>query len=227
MSQIVPEGGGSGAERYLPTPDNDWKVIYDNNNEGTGSNFSRIVDSSAPQSPPYVWQLRQQAGTYGGGVPGSGEGKGWGNLNHLLPHAQGYYLSVWIKWSANYYGQPVSHKWLFNELPGGGFYIQYNHQNHFLRASDEAIQTPYEPQVGTRPTLGEWHHVEAVVIRGKPGIVKIWLDGQLRTDYADLPVATTARYFTALSISGHIGGGGYVLPEDQFYWMDHIFIATP
>jgi len=219
LNQDVPAGSG---ERFVAGLGNTWSVIYDGDGSG-GSNFSRATDATAPQSPSGVWRLHVPGGTYG--TPGSGGGHSFGSLGRPLPNVQQVYVSVHVKWSNPYTNNPISTKWLrFEDGAGGNLLIQYSHNNDFLRASDESIGQAYEPQNGSRPTLGVWHQVEVLLMQGNPGTVRVWVDGQLRTNYTNLRVNTVP--WNAFSLDAYFGGGGTAIPQDQDYWIDHVFIAT-
>lgn len=212
MSMAVPSGAGN--ERYVPGLNNVWSVIYD----GSGtSNWTRMDDPTAPHSRSSVWQLRFPKGTWS-------DGHGSGNLGRALPNVNEVYVSYWIKWDSQFEFHTISSKHLRFEKSNGNFLIQARHNNNYFRASDEGIGTAYEPQDGSQPALGVWHQVEVLVRTGSPGTVKVWIDGQIRTNYTNLPVTGP---FRAFSIDGHLGGGGMTKTRDSFYWIDHLYIATP
>lgn len=214
FSQAVPAGGGN--ERYLASPSNAWSVIFDADGSG-GSNFSQVTDPTAPGSPADVWRLRFAAGTWS-------SGHSIGYLGRALPSVNEVYISFWIKWDPQFEFNTISTKLVRLQVPGGYVLIQARHSADYLRASDESIGQAYEPQNGAQPALGVWHQVEIQLIRGDPGTVRVWVDGQLRTSYTNLPVSGP---FSTLSIDGHLGGGGMTKVRDSFYWLDDVFIATP
>lgn len=187
-----------------------WSVIYDCGDNGA-SNWTRTtVDGRT------VWQMRQAAGSWT-------DGHGTGNVGLPLANVKAAYVSVWVKWDAQYESHPISTKFL--EFEGAGNCLgQYRHDNNFLRSACEAIQQAYEPQNGAEPTRGVWHQIEWLMQAGSPGTAKIWLDGQLRTSYTNLPVVGP---FSAFKIVGHLGGGGMTKTRDSFYWLDRVVVATP
>jgi hypothetical protein len=214
MSAVVPQGN---AER--PVGATGWTLIYD----GNPSNFSLVTDATSPQSPGTVWRLRMRAGTYGGGVEGVGSGSSFGNIGRPVP-GNALYLSYWIKWSANWKWHSVSTKHLrfCNDnviIPaigrGGG---------SWLRAEALNPGIGYEPQVNVPLTTGVWHHIEVVIVGGASGTIKTWVDGQNRTNYTGVNVPCSGQI---VSIDGYMGGGGMVIPADQWYDLDHVFVATP
>ncbi len=221
MSQAVPGGTG---ERYLAGLGNTWSVIYDD--WGSGSHWEQTTDATAPGSPASVWRLNMPAGSYGGGVPGSGSGTDFGAIGRPLPDLHEVYISEWIKWDPTFEFHPISTKHMRLDQTGHtqAFLLQASHNSEFLRASDEEIGQAYDPTISTMPTLGIWHQLEVLLVAGDPGTVKIWLDGVLRTDHSDAPLTGP---FSTLQIDGYFGGGGMVKTVDSYYEIDHIFIAAP
>lgn len=222
FSQAVPPG--SAYERYL-TGQTIWSVVSDA--DASGSNWSVVSDPTAPRSPASVWQLRMKKGTYGGGVPGVGGGTGFGQIGRPI-NSSAVYASFWIKWSAGFRFHDVSQKMVRMDMSGAGqaFLLQTKHDGAYFRASDEQAGIAYEPQDGSAPSTGVWHQVELLVVRGNPGTVKVWVDGKPRISYTNLPVAGTGNFMT-FSIDSYMGGGGMVLPADQSFTLDHLFVAGP
>lgn len=206
-------GKGNGDERYLAGLSNTWSFFGDcTGGLGSPSRFSFVtVDGRTALRLIFP------------GTPTT-DGTTYGNLGRPLPNVNEVYASYWIKWDAGFEFNPISSKHLRMEKYNGNFLLQASHDNQFLRASDEGIGQPYEPQDGSKPALGFWHQVEVLVKTGNPGTVKVWLDGKLRTSYTNLPVTGP---FQTFSIDGHLGGGGTEKTRDSFYWLDRVVVATP
>jgi hypothetical protein len=224
LSAPVPAGGNT--ERVIAgTP---WSVIYDGdpNTGGSTSNFSLVSDPSAPMSPNGIWQLRERAGTWGDPPPGP-NGYGWGNLGVDVPNVTKLYACWYTKWSNPFFFHPISHKYV-NLFASNGqlFLVQLRHNEQYFEAADVVPGNYLTPQVNGAPSLNAWHRQELQVEVGNPGIVRIWIDGQLRTQYTNQPILP-GQTISSFGLYGHLGGGGYTLPVDQYQSYDHIYIATP
>lgn len=221
FSAAVPAGGGT--ERSIAGTA--WSVIYDGDGAG-GSNFSKVSDPTAPHSPSDVWRLRQAAGDYG--TLGGGQGHGFGNVFRDLPaNTTALYACWFMKLSNPYYLHPVSHKYvnIFTST-GNGILVQLLRSNNYFEALDVSADHPFTPQINLPPALGVWHLQEIQIATGNPGIIRVWIDGQLRTEYTTLPVEPGAR-LDSFGLFGHLGGGGFDLAADQYQYFDHILIAIP
>lgn len=221
FSASIPAGGGN--ERQVAGTA--WSVIYDGNGSG-GSNFSRVSDPTAPRSPSQVWQLRQPAGDYG--TLGQGGGHGFGNVFRSLPNGTRQLYACWYsKFSVGYYVHPVSHKYvnIFTST-GDAVYVQLARYGNYWEALDGATDYPFPTLINQAPIWGTWIQQEIQVVAGNPGIVRVWIDGQLRTEATNHAVAAGAT-LDEFGLFGHMGGGGFDLSADQYQWFDNILIATP
>src|SRR5262249_33090783 len=79
FSQTPASGGNDGRDTPIPGAPAGWNQIY------YGTNWQRANDPSAPQSAPSIWQGTWKPGSYGGGVIGSGDGHGIGNVFYAAP----------------------------------------------------------------------------------------------------------------------------------------------
>ncbi len=216
FSQAVPSGGGN--ER--PVAGTVWSVIYDGDGAG-GSNFSRVSDPTAPHSSPDVWRLRQFAST-------NSTGRGFGNIFRNLPNGTTKLYACWYtKLSPGYWFHPVSHKYVDLETNGpNNFLVQFARAGNYFEAIDIATDYPFPTLINNRPPTDTWFLQEIQIERGNPGVVRVWIDGQLRTENTTHAVAAGAT-FTLFGLYGHMGGGGYTLAADQYQYFDHILLATP
>lgn len=219
-------GGTPGAERSING--GPWSVIFDDGGPGGASTFSRVADSE-PGGRSFAWDLIMAAGSYGGGVPGSGEGNTFGNIG--VPFAastDNLYWCVAIWFSADFYFHPVSHKGNRSELSGGNFLGQIKHNSDWWRPSDESIGQDYDAfkTANTTPTTEAWHIWEGQLIRGNPGTLRIWWDDILQYECTSEPLGTTSA-FSNYSQDGHLGGGGFTLPIDQHMRLGTILLYKP
>lgn len=214
--------GTIGSERNVAGTD--WTVIYDRDNGGGVSAISRQTDATAPQSPSDVWRWYQPAGDYG--TLGSGGGTGFGNLFAFLPGGTTKVYACWaMKLSAGYYVHPISNKLFecFNAV-GDTVMVQLGRYSNYFEAYDSATDTVYDTLINTAPLEDTWFQVEVQVERGNPGIMRVWIDGELRTD-ASGPVSA-GQTFDTVGLYMHMGGGGFDLVADQYVWVDHISVYT-
>lgn len=217
FGSAVPSGGGT--ERAISG--SDWSVIYDGDGGG-GSNFSKVSDSTAPFSPNGVWQLRQAAGTYS-------TGHGYGNVfSYLPPNTRKLYACFYLKLSSGYYIHPISHKFFEVFTSGGGdVMVQLGRAGNYYEGYDQTTDYVFPTLVNKRPVTNRWVLHEIQVESGNPGVIRVWIDGELRTQVITHSVAPGEPNFETVGLYGHMGGGGYTMAADQYQWIDHILIATP
>jgi hypothetical protein len=191
---------------------NGWIVIYDGNLAGTASNWTRETDPVRGS----VWKIQCEPGTWT-------DGHGCGNVSPQVYGTQNeLYLSLWVKWDATYEWHQISNKFL--RLSQQNFLLQTFEGGRWLWAHQLTNDQLFPAAVNTPITLGVWHQIEMVIKRGTPGRVRIWLDGQLRTDRNDLPVTDHMDWF---SLDSHLGGGGMTKTRTSYRWVDHVLIARP
>ena len=220
FSEEVPTG--TNTER--PIPGSEWSVIYDldANNQ---SHFSKIQDPSAPQSPPDVWQIYHPAGDYG--EYGEGGGSGFGNIFRYFPSpASEVYACVFMKLSDPFWFHGISHKWLNMFTSSSIVLVQLHHYGEFFEAADIATDNPFPPQTNISPTLNEWHQIEVQIEAGGSGLVRVWVDGVLSSQYDGVPVAA-GDAFGNFGLFHFLGGGGFDLADDQYVYYDDVLLATP
>lgn len=230
MAQAIPASVGGSNERPLTGGKitGAWTIV------GGDGTVTRQSDASAPGSAPNVWRVLMPAGSAGGScdpgvengcATGTGSSTGYGRWG-LPINANTLYASLWVKWSPNFWFQQVSQKFLRLDIAGGAqaLLIQASHNGVFLRASNEQLGQAYEPRIGTQPSRGVWHQVEILVTRGANGSLKAWLDGQLRLDYTG--AMATLGPFSTFEVHSEMGGGSALLVADQWFAVDHVFLAT-
>src|SRR3989344_4012615 len=104
MSQSVP--AGSGSERSISGASG-WSLIYDR-----VGGWTRMDDSTAPSYPGSVWQMKIPAGVCGSGIPWQGDGCDYGSIGRPLSSVSQIYISLRVKWDAQYEWHPISNKFI-------------------------------------------------------------------------------------------------------------------
>lgn len=229
LNMAVPSG--SPTERLIPGGGN-WHIIFDDLGAPAGggpglgvshsptSNFSLITDATEPASPSGAWNLWQAAGIYT-------DGHGHGNIGIPVTSTNRMYGCYSCRWNTGYNWHAISNKHINLEVSGGSPWLIQSFigtgGGMWMRAEDLNLGIGYNPQINTALTLGVWHILEFQVEAGTPGVVKVWVDGELRTNYTNLNVQGP---FISFGIYGHRGGGGETNPSDCSYDLGHIYIAT-
>jgi hypothetical protein len=194
-----------------------WQIIYN-----SGGSVTRVTDSTAPFSSPYVVQFTYPTGMRDGSAPGTIY---WDSLNSAA-----VYIGWWWKpskpWQTDRSG---TNKIAFLFIWGKTMFISmHNYGSHYgLQVEDEYGNTVnYDPNVTTTPiTLGQWHRIEWYVNAGSGGLMKWWLDGALQGSYAN---TNFPGNFTMFQFSPTWGGnGGDVKTETDYYWYDHVHLSVP
>lgn len=204
-------GRPNGDERFIDGLNMTWSTIFDCWAPGQPSHWTPVVEDGRT-----AWRLLYPIGD-------PSQPLGAGNLGRPLPNLKEVFIAYWVKWDRAFEFHSISTKHIRLQKSNGNFLVQASHNRDFLRASDEGIGQAYEPQNGSMPTLGTWHLVEVLIRVGSPGTVRIWLDGQLRTNYTSLPVTGP---FQTISFDGHLGGGASRKTRESWIWYDRIFVAT-
>jgi hypothetical protein len=216
--------------RDQPIAGTDWNMIY------FGTNWTQLSDSTAPQSPPGVWQGHWAPGSYGGGVIGQGGGHGIGNVFTYAPSGTSkLYMSMrlYFDFDASQW-HPISNKFVNIETDAGLILVQldeggnWRHAEELSAAGDFGVDnnrnspTSIAGQVDNRPVPNrQWTQLE-VLIDIPNHIFKVWQDGVLTTDATPTFKATK---ITTVGINAFRGGGGETLTTDLYYRYDDFFIA--
>jgi hypothetical protein len=174
-----------------------------------------------------VWVVDHPAGVYDGGIEGVGSnGHGSGSLGFAVYSGpNNFYLAWTIRFSSNFQWHMVSHKMMRAGLNGTGLLGMYLHSGSgWVRLSAEGLGIGYEPQVNTELTRGVWHMIEIQAEGGNPGVLKVWVDGELRTNYTNLEVPSMTS--NEMALDAFMGGGGMTVIADMYYELDHMHVAT-
>ena len=184
------------------------------------SAMRRVSDPAAPQSAPYVMEQSYPAGA------GSG-----GNVAGFLffngPGVQGseLYVSLWVWYSPGFPWNTISQKLLYWE--SGNILLQQKHNDDFLSMYIGAQDRVYDPNRCT-PTRadfeGKWAHIEWQVKRGTNGLLRVWLNGTLCSDYA---VAVPTGSGNEFNLNSTWGGSTGPIPTTGTRRVDHVLLATP
>lgn len=222
FSQSIPAGVGggaigTGAQRAITGATN-WYAIYDADGSG-GSNWSQITASDEPGSPSTAWRLHFEAGTYNDGTT-------HGNVFTILSGGPtGLYGCYSIRYDPAFLWHPISNKHINLSIAGGLWIIQsLEAPNMWLRVHNMVTDTLFTPTINTPITLGVWHIIEFHIAQGSPGTIKVWVDGELRTNVTN---SNFTIAFQEFGLYGHRGGGGETLAADCYYDLGHIYLATP
>lgn len=215
--------GTIGSERAVGSTG--WNVIYDRDNGGGVSAISRQSDATAPHSPPYVWQWHQPAGDYG--TLGGGQGTGFGNLFAFVPGSTTKIYSCFtMKVSAGYYVHPISNKLYECFTPNANTMVQLGHYGVYFEGYDTLTDYVFPHLINSAPAEETWFQVEVLFEMGNPGVLRVWIDDELRTDVTDHSVSAGEGTFETVGLYMHMGGGGFDLAADQYVWIDHITAYT-
>lgn len=187
---------------------------------GGTSVVRRLSDASAPVSGPNVWEQ-----TF---APGAGGENAAGIIYRNGTQVSGskLYVSLWVWYSPGFEWNTTSQKLLYWE--DGNILLQQDHNGVPLSMYIGAYDKVYDPNVCSIPPLsafeGKWHQVEWQVERGSPGLLRVWLDGKLCSDYrVNVPTISRSAEF---NLNSTWGGGG-TRTRTSYRRVDHIFLARP
>lgn len=184
-----------------------WNLIYWLN--GGISTVTKVSDPTGPISPSNVLQWKYYAGGPAGGV---------GDLYHSLPNVNRIYVAFALKHDANFEFNGVSNKLFY--LEPGNFILQSRHDNDWYSLYKGG--TAYTPSINTPITKGTWEMVE-ILADGVAGNVKVWINGQLRTNQN----ISFTQAWNQMKLDSTWGGFSVPRTRDSYRWVDHIFVATP
>lgn len=182
-----------------------------------GAPISIVSDPSAPVSPPSTLQWRFD--------PGPG-GESVGNVYRALNlNVNEIYVAFSVWHDPNFEWNEVSNKLLYWE--DGNTILQSRHNDSYLSLYIGAYDVVYDPN-GYNPQKsdfnGKWVNIEYIVKRGNPGLLKVWMNGKLVSNYA-VRVPTISSW-SEVSINSTWGGGG-TRTRTSYRRIDHVLIATP
>lgn len=204
--------------------------------ESTARNFSIVLDSAAPESPPYVGQALYPKGFRGGYEPIVMTRK-------LDSEHSAIYLSFWFKLSDNFFGHPSSgvnkifHIWIAGR---NRVYLSAQGRRNGRLEPQVRLQEVFAPKrfVNLRPNVwkasirrGRWYHWELVLRTNAPGrangVAEWWVDGRLAGLYRDIEFVDTGMDPTwkRLQWAPTWGGVHENVPAAQQMWMDDLYVS--
>lgn len=197
-------------------------------------NFTIVQDGTAPKSPSNVGQMKYPAGFQGGNEPG------YADKNFPSGYTK-VYMSIWVKLSSNFYGNPTEvNKMLFMWMGGHPKFVLSadgvgtGTLAPTIRVQDAPDATPVRPPnvvANAQVVRGEWHHWEVLVTANTPGVangqVQWWIDGTLVSDWRDINLAYSSdspdwQIYQWAPTWGGIGG---TVPADMYLWWDHVYVS--
>ncbi len=210
------------AFRDLPLVDNDsplgggWSV-YNNQN----ATVSRVSDATAPQSPSEVLQWHFPTG--------HPSGTNVGNVYRSAPaNASEFYVAFSMWHDANFEWNSISNKLFY--LEPGNIILQSRHSmaggQKYLSVYIGGTGKDYAPTNNIPIPLGQWVNYEFIVKRGNSGVLKVWMNGTLVLDYANIAVPTTTSG-QELKLDTTWGGSTGPTTRDSYRRIDHIVVAIP
>jgi hypothetical protein len=201
---------------------------------GTGA----TIDCAMPPSPSGGCALRMlyPAGTYS-----SSFGAGRAEYD-LSGEPTDLYVGAWMRYSDPFTFHPVGHKVNFFVLAGanpGCRNVAMGYISNILGMAPQicwGIGTHnYVQNVNAwyeTAHLNEWHWYEEHIRVNTPGvadgIMQVWIDDVLYVEYSNVPfrnVGDTAG-LGAIQHTGEWGGGGVVIRQTGYWWIDHTVIST-
>ena len=214
-----------------------WWVIG-NATPGTVGWAQMTIDSTAPFSPPYVYDFVYPQGMVEGTAPATvyfpEQPVGVQRLVRRLSRGRTdlgdeVYVGFWWKPSSPFDFGPNGNKiaFLFN---GGG---EAGGQQFMILSPDGRLHVLPEypgdfrwrdPNVNaTVVALGQWHRIEWYCSLAT-GTLKWWLDGVLQGSYKDI---RNSYKFNMFQFSPTWGGNtGARKRETDHYWFDHVHLST-
>jgi hypothetical protein len=215
-----------------------WAVVS-NAPPGTVRGWAQLnVDSSAPFSPPNVYDFVYPEGMIEGTAPATvyfpEQSAGITGLFRRLTGSRQdlgdeVYVGFWWKASAPFDLGPDGNKiaFLFNGggsaggqqfmilLPDGRLHVLPEYPGDF-RWRDPNVN-------GTIVSLGVWHRIEWYC-QLSTGTLKWWLDGVLQGSYKNV---SNSHNFDMFQLSPTWGGNsGARKRETDHYWFDHVHVST-
>jgi hypothetical protein len=212
----------SSADQVIPGSPGPWHIVY---NGANGGGAFLDTNAGAPFSAPNTYRIFYPAGFVAGRAPAT--------VYQVYSGASTTaYTAFWWK---------PSNPW--STGPGGGtkIYFQSNtgsdavliFHDHtingvlgfetYVLKQGGGTMNYYENVGSSWPiSLGAWHQLEMLTdIRA--GTLKWWVDGMLVGNYAGVNYSSTA--ISVFKFSPTFGGTGATVPQDQYFWFDHVHIS--
>jgi len=187
------------------------------------------LDTTAPESPPFVLQFTYPTGFAGGVAPGT--------MEYPLTGQHQLFVGMWWKpsnpWQGHFTGSNKI-QYAFTDAHGSITMVMYGPINGpwELRVFPQFSTSPdtwLTPNVATVPVqLGAWHRIEWLLVYSTDantanGVCRWWIDGTLVGDYDNLVFPPEG--LTAYKIAPVWGGVQDVKNETDYYWIDHVHVS--
>lgn len=217
------EPPGAGDARIFGSPG--WSVVTPPASiQGFGAtrgHMQRSKDSSARQSPPFVYEMVYPEGMLEGFAPAT--------VYYAPLGVREVYVGFWWKASSPFDLGPNGNKiaFLFN---GGGdrggqqfMTLRPDRRLHILTEYPHDLEWRHPNASSTRVSLGEWHQIEWYS-NLSAGALKWWLDGELVGSHQNV---TNPEPFDMFQFSPTWGGNsGAKKQTTDRYWFDHVRLCV-
>lgn len=224
-----PSGWPNQPSGFQVVTDQPWDLL---NSLGWGQVYNTglmttSADLTAPQSAPSVLQFMYPSGFNGGQAPAT--------AYRGLTTSDRVYVGMWWRANPEWEGHPTN----VNKLQ----YLFTNSQGSVFMALYGGVSGPYElrvfPQFNTsqdvwlRPnvnslaiTPGDWYRIEWLVeyTGAGRGRIRWWVNGTLLGDHGDLPFPS--ERLAEYKLAPVWGGSGGVKSRTDYFWFDHVRVAT-
>lgn len=213
------EPSGTGDASIVGSPG--WRVMRAGGFAGAEGRLQLSKDTSARQSPPFVYEMIYPEGMVEGRAPAT--------VYYSPINAREVYVGFWWKPSTPFDLGPNGTKiaFLFN---GGG---DRGGQQFLALFPDRRLHVTTEypgnvavrrPNVdGARVALGEWHQIEWYS-NLDTGTLKWWMDGVLLGKHDDVPNPVAFDHFQFSPTFG--GNTGARKQQTDRYWFDHVRLSA-
>lgn len=206
--------------------------------DGPSGKIVYVLDSTAVESPPGVARMLFHSGWRSGVAPAHAE--------YRFPVDQRFrqiYLSYWFKVSANWYGHRVVSKIGYAWIGGRPMFYAglIGSGSSPLRVQARLQDLAIFPSQGGNLNLlnrrgrvmrDTWHQLEVVLVANTPGRndgeVRWWLDRRLvgiARDIGWVSDESAAVSWEGVSWRPIWGGAGGTVPEDQYMYMDDLYVS--
>jgi hypothetical protein len=183
---------------------------------------------TGPASPPGVWAIPYPAGFIAGESPGQRNFDFTGTLPTRI------FIGMWWRTSNPWQAQSVQDKVFYvTDVTGGGhgLYVARNGQapNNLTITTQTDADNRNLPTVAQTPvSVGVWHRIELYLTWSTTGngIAKLWLDGVLQIDRADVRWLNGTG-FGRLHINPIWGGIGGIKLQNDVLEYDHVYVSAP
>jgi hypothetical protein len=205
-------------------------------------NFTVLIDGTATFSPQKVGQVLYPAGFAGGAAPSTAQIA----FNNSLGYKTFYHrfaVKVSANWQAHSTGtNKVYHMWIgdpangitntnrtfysFEGAGSGPMFFQYRLQG----TPDPRARLIANTGANSEIVRDRWYVIEVLVTLNTPnqadGKVQVWLNGVMTHNYSDVKYSLGGTLtFSEIQWSPTWGGGGDVVTNNMYMYMDHCYGA--